>query len=150
MAITNNSIYPQIKYEGVDIAPGYETNIGIERYFYYKMPSPYSNCRDNVETTSSADSLFYTLTAQLSQYTRNLCYEVCFQYKYVIPACNCSDPSVDSNVNNVTVCTPSNGGPCVVALRKTFLTASCDAHCPETCERVKYSTKVSMSNYPTQ
>ena len=40
IAITNNSIYPQPKYEGIKVASGFETNVGVERTFYYKLPTP--------------------------------------------------------------------------------------------------------------
>ena len=149
VSITNNSNYPQIRYEGIDIAPGFETSIGIERSFFNKLSSPYGNCRDDITTPRSSDSLYYTLASQISQYTRNLCYEICFQYKYCIPMCKCADPSVDSNINNVTLCTISYA-KCITTVRKNFLSTNCDSDCPETCSRVKYSSKITMASYPTE
>ena len=141
---------PLIQYEGIEVAPGTLSNIGIERSYYIKMPSPYGNCRDNVDTPSAADSYVYAKTAAITRYSRNLCYQVCFQYKYVIPTCNCSDPSIDSNVDNVPICTIlSDGLRCMGDLAKAFDTSLCASDCPEACERVKYSYKVSQSSYPS-
>ena len=149
VAITNNSIKPIIKYEGIEVSPGEVTNIGIKRSFYYKQPSPYSNCRDNVETSSSSDSYFYIQTAKISKYTRNLCYEVCFQYDYLIPNCNCSDASVGSNENNVSVCAIAPERKCLDIQRAAFRSSNCNSECPEVCERVEYEYKVSTSAYPS-
>ena len=41
----------------------------------------------------------------MGKYTQNKCFEVCFQYSYAIPNCDCADPSVGSNVNNIKMCT---------------------------------------------
>ena len=150
MAITNNSIYPQPKYEGIKVAPGFETNVGVERTFYYKLPMPYGNCRANVEMASSSDSQFFQITTNISQYTRNLCYEICFQYKYAIPLCGCADASIDSNINNVTYCTVQVGGQCLYGARSNFQGSNCDNECPEACERVKYTTYISQAAYPTK
>ena len=149
VAVTNNSMLPIIKNEGIVVSPGTESNIGIERSFYNKLSSPYGDCRDNVDTPSDSDSELYVKTAAITRYSRNLCYQVCFQYRYVIPTCNCSDPSIESNVDNVTPCSISYGASCISSLEKSFDSASCDPDCPEVCERVKYSYKVSQSNYPT-
>ena len=149
VAVTNNSNKPIIKYEGIEASVGYVTNIGITRSFYNKMPSPYGDCRDNIETPMSTDSDYYKYTVLLGKYTRNQCFEICFQYKFVIPNCNCSDASVSSNVNNVSVCTFGPEQKCVQSQRSFFGSADCNSDCPETCERVDYSYKVSMSSYPT-
>lgn len=146
--MTNNSNKPIIKYEGIEVSPGFITNIGIIRSFYLKLPYPYGDCRDDVDIPSVSDSDFYRYTIQIGKYTRNQCFEVCFQYSYAIPNCNCSDPSVDSNVNNVTPCSFSQQA-CLNAQRAEFTSSKCEDYCPEACERVEYATKVSTSSFPT-
>jgi hypothetical protein len=153
LAVTNNSIYPQIKYEGIHVPTGYATNIGIQRSFFQSLSSPFSNCRDNIDTPLSTDSDFYKKTVKISRYTRNLCYEVCFQYKFVIPNCDCVSASIKSNENNFPTCVIRNSGlSCLNNQSLLFSTmrSICDQDCPETCERVKYSMQVSMSDYPTK
>ena len=149
VAITNNSIKPIIKYEGIEASPGHVTNIGIRRSFYYKQPSPYSSCRDSVESLTGSDSYYYIQTTKISRYTRNLCYEICFQYRYLIPICNCSDASVESNENNVTVCFNDDERTCLDTQRTLFRSSNCNIDCPEACERVEYQYKVSLSKYPS-
>ena len=153
LAVTNNSIYPQIKYEGIQIQTGLITNVGIQRSFFYKLPTPYSDCRENDGTILASDSDLYKKTISINQYTRNLCYEVCFQYRFIIPNCKCASASIKSNVDNVDTCLVRNNGlECVYNQSILFSDkrASCDQDCPEICERVKYSTQVSMSSYPTR
>lgn len=152
ISITNNSILPMYNYEGLVVPLGLQSNIAIQRNFFYKLPSPYSNCRDNVETPLSTDSYYYKLTAASSKYTRNLCLEVCLQYKYIIAIFNCSSPSIISNVNNVTVCVSTSKADCAKNQRDdfSFNSVNCDQYCPETCERIAYSEKVYSSNYPSE
>ena len=149
VAITNNTNKPLIKYDGIEVSTGVSTNIGISRAFYSRLSSPYGNCRNDVDTPLDTDSDYYRYTVQIGRYTRNQCYEVCFQYKYAIPNCNCSDPSVESNVNNVTACAFGQQSILTVQRRK-FSISNCDDECPEVCESVEYSTKVASSAYPTQ
>ena len=148
VAVTNNSNKPLIKYEGVETSTGVSANIAITRTFYSQLPSPYGDCRDNVDTPSDSDSVYYKYTVLIGRYTRNQCFEVCFQYSYAIPNCNCSDPSVESNVNNVGACSFSNQG-CLNTQRAAFTSSNCEAYCPEACERVEYSYGVTTSSFPT-
>ncbi len=146
--MTNNSNKPLTKYEGIEISPGLSSNIGISRTFYSKLSSPYGDCRNDIETPSDSDSDYYKYTILMGRYTRNNCYEICFQYKFAIGKCNCSDPSVNSNVNNATVCGQKER-QCLLNERNSFSTSNCDSECPEACERVEYSLKLSTSSYPT-
>ena len=151
LAVTNNSNKPLIKYEGIEVSPGYVTNIGITRTFYYKLPSPYGDCRESpLDVILDSDSLYYKYTAQIGKYTRNQCYEVCFQYSYAIPMCGCADPSIGSNVNNSTICGAGPNQGCLDKQRVVFSSSKCNSDCPEACERVEYSYKVSISKYPTK
>ena len=144
VAVTNNSNKPLIKYEGIEVAPGQVTNIGISKSFHYKLPSPYGKCSDY------SDSKFYNYTISMGGYTHDQCYEVCFQYLYAIPNCLCADASVGSNVNNVTFCRFDTNQACLNQQRSSFTSSSCDSECPMPCERVEYSYKVSISKYPTE
>ena len=149
MAVTNNSNKPLIKYEGIEISPGLSSNIGITRTFYSRLSSPYGNCRNDVLKTSKSDSAYYKYTVLMGdKYTRNQCYEICFQYKHAIAKCKCADPSVNSNVNNATVCGQTDK-ECILNERSAFTSSNCDTECPEACERVEYSYKVSTSSFPT-
>jgi len=152
IAITNNSVLPLINYEGLHIPLGQQTNIGIVRNFINKLPYPYSNCRDSVTTSLSSDSEYYKITSDLSRYTRNLCFDICLQYKYIIPNCNCADVSITSNINNVSLCLTVEKNSCVKAQKDNFISNSvnCEQYCPETCERIEYIARVSTSNYPSE
>jgi len=149
VAVTNNSFKPIIKYEGIEISTGQVTNIGITRTFYSKLSKPYGNCRPYVETPSDGDSDYYKYTVLLGKYTRNLCFEVCFQYQYAIAKCHCADPSINSNVNKTTVCAYKDL-ECLSNSRKEFSSSSCEIDCPEACDRIDYSYRVSTSYYPTR
>ena len=151
VSISNDSSQPMIKYEGIEISPGHVTNIGITRTFYEKLPSPYSECRPNpLEPALSTDSYYYKLTVDMGIYKQNQCFEICFQYSYAIPVCNCSDPSVNSNVNRVRVCSFGIDQQCLNIQRSEFSSANCLADCPDVCDRPSYMYEASVSKYPSQ
>ena len=132
------------------MAPGLVTNLEIVRTFYEKLPSPFGNCRPNpLEPALNSDSDYYKYTISMGKYTQNQCFEVCFQYEYAIPNCNCADPSVGSNVNNVNVCTYGLDQICLNEQRSLFSSSNCLAECPEVCDRPDYYYDVSISQYPT-
>ncbi len=150
LAVTNNSHKPNIKYEGIEISTGLVNNIGISRTFYKKLSSPYGNCRNDVDIPLETDSDYYRYTVLIGKYTRNQCFEVCFQYKYAIEKCKCADGSVDSNLNNTSVCFTGKDLKCLEEQRSQFESKECDTSCPESCERVDYSYRISTSSFPTE
>ena len=152
VAIINDTVQPNFKYEGIQISPGFVANLGVTRRFYAKLPRPYGDCRDDpLEPAMSSDSTYYNYTLDAGgNYTRNQCYEICFQYSYAIPMCNCADPSINSNVDNFNVCHSQVELKCLLKQRSLFSSANCQLACPEACNRVEYITKVTMSEFPTR
>ncbi|RNA01862.1 acid-sensing ion channel 1 isoform X2, partial [Brachionus plicatilis] len=56
--IDDNSLKP-ILGQGVDIAPGFESNLVLQRIKRKQMPQPYSSCIENLDTIDSFDSEYY-------------------------------------------------------------------------------------------
>ena len=61
VAIHNQSYATILDNEGVFVSTGSETNIGIERKFYYKEAYPYSNCIVDPTSIKSSKSDLYSL-----------------------------------------------------------------------------------------
>ena len=91
--VHNRGELPLFKNEGIDIQSGTATNIVISKSKYSKYDPPYSNCRRDVATILSTDSDIFKETLKVSKYRQKLCYEICMQKLYIIPKCNCADPS---------------------------------------------------------
>lgn len=83
---------PLFNNEGIDVMASTASNIAISKTKYSKYDPPYSSCRRDVATILSTDSDLYKKTLSVSSYTQKLCFELCLQNLFIIPACSCSDP----------------------------------------------------------
>lgn len=153
VAVTNNSRLPLTKYEGVKIATGYATNIAIQKTYYYNLGPPYSDCREDVSTSTSQDSIYYKKTLEITTYSQKLCFEICLQYEYIIKVCGCADPSIPSTNLSQAVCHTISDIDCVTNVTNQFntvdLTLTCGQYCPLECDSEEFAYWISMSNYPT-
>ena len=57
--VHNNSISTYAVDEGIDISPGFETNIEVSRVFDYRQPLPFTDC---IKADTSFDSDFYRVS----------------------------------------------------------------------------------------
>jgi hypothetical protein len=153
VAIHNNTRYPEVRYEGITVATGKATNIGIKRTYHYNLDSPYSDCRKNVSVILDNDSDYYRNTLSINEYSQILCYDICYDDLFVQKNCSCSDPSIPYHPDNVEICWTTSQIECTVTqrkqLEKSSLSEYCDSYCPRECDFIYYSTSVSMSDYPT-
>ena len=153
VAIHNQSDIPLVKDEGYQIATGVSANLGIRRTFYYRLDDPFSTCRKHVEVPSPKDTKLFVNTKKFSTYRQVICYELCFQYKYAIPICNCSDPSVPLVDQDLAVCNTYASLACISTQRKLFdnspIESLCGPDCPQECDSIVYDVNVATSSYPS-
>lgn len=153
VAVHNNSQIPLTKFDGIKIPVGYSSYIPVKRTFYERLSSPYSSCKEDVQSISSTDSDYYKATLAYTKYTVKLCYEICLQYKFIIPGCNCSDASIPITDNKQRICSSLADINCVDS-KKTFfdssdLSSTCAEFCPTECEKIVYDTSINLADYPT-
>jgi hypothetical protein len=153
VAVHNNSRLPIIASEGITVATGKATNIGVRRTFYYKLASPYSDCRKNSSVPESSDSQYFNQTLTVNEYSQKICYEICFDTEKVQPNCSCTDPKVVYKPSGISVCSTSTELNCVENQREAMIVQSygdlCDKYCPRECDSIDYTTSISLADYPT-
>lgn len=153
LAVHNNTQIPLTLYEGIKIPVGYASDISIKRTFNNRLAEPHSSCRKDTDSYYSTDSDYYKTTLAYTKYSKKLCFEICLQNLLIIPACNCSDPSVPITDKNQTICSTLTNLDCVDKIRNqldsTDLSGYCDKYCPTECDKVSYDTKIFLSDYPT-
>ena len=91
--VHERGVLPLFTNEGIDLQTGVASSITISRTKYEKAEPPYSSCRKDTSVPIESDSDIFKQTLQVSVYRQKVCYELCVQNLYVIPNCNCSDPS---------------------------------------------------------
>ena len=153
VAVHNQSRLPLVSDEGMFIPTGTSAYVGVKRTFYYRLSSPFSNCRKDIDTTLDSDSDYFVKTRKITQYSRRLCYQVCFQYKYVYDQCDCTDPSIPVVDESDPICYSLNNLTCVdeqlTRFDKSSINLVCDDDCPEECDSIEYETRLSLANYPS-
>ena len=145
--IGNNSYITYYGVNGIRVAPGYSTNIAVDREFNSIMPKPYSNC--DIDSMFKLDSDLFNLISQSKyQYTQQLCLTQCFQ-QYLINHLNCT-VSLILNLFNVTrVCDNlaislySNS-----SFVSKFYSDICLPLCPLECSQTFYKTSLSSIFLP--
>lgn len=153
LSVNNNSQLPLTKYEGIFIPTGYASKIAMDKTYYYKLDSPYSDCRMDTSTYTDSDSVYYKKTLNVTKYSQKLCFEICMQNEYIIPVCECADPSIPITDSSQTVCSSLNEIKCANNVTSQFnsvdLSITCAEYCPLECDSQDFEYSISLSNYPT-
>lgn len=146
----------------VQVPPGTQADIAVERTEIKKLAAPFSDCFNN--ETAVKDSIV-TKTINLSPfhlYTQQYCLQICFE-EFLIEFCDCYDNSVPffgsfierENNTNLKTCPKFIDSiyNCEYLIKKLFYNgkndAQCLSRCPKECDSVSFKTTVSYSKYPS-
>ena len=127
---------------GVEVSPGFKTNLMIERVFEEILPQPYSECQapDDHGTSTVFSDIYSRIQRSNYAYTQQLCLTACF-HQALIEQCNCVKPNELTFFPEVRVCNLHD--PCLIAFnRRVFDYANCS--CPLQCNRTQYLFSMSM------
>ena len=141
-----------------EIAPGFETNIVVEREFIQQLPKPYSNCDlDNGDPNPvfKDPKLFDILSSLDIGYKQSVCLELCYQ-TLLKDNCNCTDPDYNS-FYDLNYCRTREEWKCLNKIYNNFITdngtsAFCEPFCPLECNQTRFyislsSSKLNMDYY---
>ena len=134
-----STYYPALS--GILVAPGFQTNIAVDREFKTILTKPYSNCDIDSNSPQFMQGLdVYNLISQSDyEYTQQLCFIQCYQ-KIHIEKFNCVDILIFSLLN-VTKCTSNQ------TFDDEFINANCVDSCPLECSKNVYKTLISSSQF---
>ncbi len=77
-------------FDGIELAPGTETNIAVDRTFVSKMSSPYSDCVSNQNPLESPNEFIEQTVSYFQNYTQQKCMDLCYQ-NFLKKTRNCYD-----------------------------------------------------------
>jgi hypothetical protein len=147
---------------GINVSPGYETKISLERLTIIKKSQPYSYCVENLNKIDSYDSLTYKKSIQQrpnKTYNFMDCYLLCMQKKFG-DKCGCQMKYIDLYYyKEMRLCylnetLRKKDNECFYKNLKSFLKDSktylkvCD--CPLECEYNFYKYFNSFAEFPTR
>ena len=165
--IHNQTIYSFPDQDGIDVSALMHTNIGIKRKFLRRLPSPYSDCIDELSEADAAkndilkEMLNQIQSNKIKQYQNDYCMAICLQ-KFIVNKCKCLKLSLASlNVNfydekgNLTTgCYLKTDVECMVSADKEYHNSDaikeCYSQCPNECNKLLYELQVSQSRFPNQ
>ena len=143
------------KFNFLDLSPGFEYNIMLERTFLEQKPKPYSNCEFVQDKANALKSPFIKTMQELNlTYSRADCLNLCYQH-FTFQKCNCIDYTIDARLESKFCFTDeelscSNDFYYYEYSEYSFVETNCDPHCPIECKKSQISPIISFSQYPTQ
>jgi hypothetical protein len=151
--VHNQSISLLFDQEGIDIASGKKTSIGVRRIFHNKLEKPYSDCVRNTHSINAYNSDLYRASInENSSYRQIYCFELCYQ-KQLNLKCKCSDTSIEVLSHSLKPCTSVEELNCSnnfnVEFYKNDVEAQCKSECPLECDKVSYMTNIFTSDFPS-
>ena len=154
LIIHNQSQVPFTLNNGINIQPGTETYVSVNREFTNKLGIPYSNCLNDLSNPPNnyAETLFsYFDSLNITYYDQDFCFTMCFQDK-LINTCNCSD-IVTPIIRDSTYCETTNELQCFNKFSDFFsksdLNSLCEYACPSQCKTIEYNLGLSTCAFPT-
>ena len=136
-----NEPFPDIS-NGVDIAPGFKTNIGLNKFKYLYMKKPWGLC-DQI-----------TLEDAMSDYTMQGCLASCY-VKKVVEVCKCipSFALAYKEFDSYSECTlpqvwENSCRNSLARFKSTMTESTCG--CYEPCTEYEYRTRMSIAKYPSE
>lgn len=141
---------------GLQVQPGTQTDIAVDRMFVKKQPSPYSDCYEQNTVVSGSENKLISRTVNLTGiYTQQYCLQLCYQ-DFLIEFCDCYDHILPHfNPENKQPCPKFIDSlyNCQYLIKRLFYNGKNDGHClkecPKECDYIKYDTTISNSEYPS-
>ncbi|CAF1004817.1 unnamed protein product [Brachionus calyciflorus] len=154
IVVHNNSYEPDVKFEGMKLPVGFSADVSVHRYFYNRLGPPYGSCKEDTSKSNEDDPEFYKATIALGLYSRRICLEICIQNLFIIPRCNCSDPSIPIVNNSYILCHTMDEINCIDKVRNELdtrdLSIDCDHECPVDCNKIDYEISTNFADYPSE
>ena len=142
----------------INIPPGYDSYVSINREFHSKLPSPYSNCIIDLSTSQTFGTVLYNymIASGISTYDQASCIRLCYQ-KVVQDTCRCYDPKYPKLENMTIKCLSATYQvPCIlnitqgIFLQRNDYINICGFDCPIECNTIDYSQSISSAFYPSE
>ena len=116
--------------QGINISPGYNADITIQRAKIIKQPYPYSECTANLTSPESYESDIYKalLNTSSAHYDLKSCQQMCYQ-KHLGKRCNCRDTRSPPFYSEMQPCLRYDLYLCSIKAFRDFLASNSFSKC---------------------
>ncbi|KAL3891467.1 hypothetical protein ACJMK2_003729 [Sinanodonta woodiana] len=142
VVIHKRGTYPFPEDEGINIAPGFMTSLGLKKTVVSRLPPPHADCG-----TQGVGVNFYTDKFGV-EYTKQTCVKSCYQ-SVIIDKCKCAFPFFYVPPEAEICNTSSQLASCVDQVCQTDL-EKCNDQCPSSCEESRFEPIMSISKWPSE
>lgn len=153
--VTVGNFSTEPKSDGIEVTPGFSTNLIINRAFSSRLAEPYNKCIKNVSFESAFDSELFRSTFKLAKsiYSQKDCLDICLSQRLLL---ECNVTSQISNTEyifakfyrNLTI------NECFDNVWNDYLLQNinekCLPYCPLECDSVSYQIATSFSKFPNE
>jgi hypothetical protein len=156
--INNKSSTVNFIQTGIDLTPGYLTNIGINKMYFEKLPRPYNDCIEKSKKELSNSKFPEMVSDSFGIYNQEDCIEQCFQSYLFDNKVNCLNSSQIKNYfrnsddkSYFTDCLNLTEKELIVKLKNNiYENELCSKECPTECNSIMHTVSViSVSDYPS-
>jgi hypothetical protein len=142
---------------GLQVQPGTEVTIAIDRTYVKKLSFPYSDCFESLDKVDKQNQDLIIRTINLTKiYTQQYCLQLCFQ-DFLIHFCDCYDhtlPNFSPSGKNACSKFIDSLYNCQYLIKRLFYNGKNDEHClkscPKECDYIRYDTTISNTKYPAK
>ncbi|XP_071795166.1 uncharacterized protein [Asterias amurensis] len=127
--------------EGITVAPGAATSIGVRQDYIERQPHPFGNCSNDPSQTDFAGNDYY-------DYSVGVCTKYC-QQNALLRRCGCV---TDLLIDSAAKCSYINSTQqmCRQAVDALYESNRLDCKCPTACNETSYRLGISSSRWPSE
>ncbi|GIX77036.1 amiloride-sensitive sodium channel subunit gamma-2 [Caerostris extrusa] len=137
IVIHNPMDFADPELNGINIFPGYETDISLSQTIIRRLPAPYKD-----KCVSYADNIF--------QQSQTQCMQDCIQ-EYNYKQCDCVEPSLPSKpYEKQCIVTNTTELCCLDAVINNLAIHGVDCKCPSPCLTTYYNERLTTAKWPSK
>ncbi len=132
----------------INILPGFQTNLAIEKIVEQKLEEPYNHCLQNVSMFQRNKTVIDYIKAKGHSYTQIKCLELCFDLDYITRnPCNCTNVTIGNVWSACWLDFESSViNSCTFMSKRNFYQQDvkeyCSLYCPLECDSVSFSVQI--------
>ncbi|RMZ92818.1 acid-sensing ion channel 1 [Brachionus plicatilis] len=139
--------------QGVDIAPGFISNLVLHRISTQQLPKPYSECNGNLDTINSFDSEYYRKVFRSNlTYRQDDCFLAYIQSE-ILKKCDCDEMAYNLISESNNPCDTLEEQICSMDhyqdLTQSNYKDKIENLCPLECQSVSFEIAKSENRYPS-
>ena len=128
----------------INIMPGFQTNLAIEKIVDHKLEEPYNNCLQNVSKFKKNKTIIDFMLNNGQSYSQIKCINICFDLKYIDNnSCNCTSALLGKVWLNCYLDEEDGTlNSCTFQSKKSFYNKNLKEYCTLECDSISFAISI--------